>query len=164
MPPPTALAVVFQQCFEDIRTNDTGQTGGVDSAGNPVSNITEAVGITYNRCLEWCSSAPGNFNFPTFSRKFTAWLLPWLALISQLPFNGSNSKQDDVLSVLLAVGFPTLAGHSLALTALNADWLHDCVKCITLSPGPKLEQIERVLNYFQTMRLEIRQERLNERS
>ena len=160
--PPTALAVVFQQCFEDIRTNKTGQTGGVDSVGNPVSNITEAVGITYNRCLEWCSSAPENFDFPTFSRKFTAWLLPWLALISQLPFNGWNSKQDDVLSVLLAVGSPTLAGYSLALTALNADWLHDCVKRITLSPEPGLEQIERVLNHFQTMRLKIRQERLNE--
>ena len=72
----------------------TGQNpGGVDRNGNPVSNITDAVGITYERCIEWCSSAPENFDFPTFSRKFTAWLLPWLALISQLPFNGSDSKE-----------------------------------------------------------------------
>jgi hypothetical protein len=55
---PSAFAVVFEQCYKDIRANKTGQTGGVDSVGNPVPNITDAVGITYERCIEWCSSAP----------------------------------------------------------------------------------------------------------
>jgi hypothetical protein len=153
--------VVFEQCFKDIRANKTGQTGGVDSIGHPVSNITEALGITYNRCVEWCSAAPENFSFPDFSRKFTAWLLPWLALISQLPFNGSNDKGHDLLSVFLAVGSPTLAGYSLALTALNANWLNNYIKQMGIDEdATRLARVERVLNYFQTMRLEVRESEL----
>jgi hypothetical protein len=134
---PSVFAVVFEQCYKDIRANKSGQTGGVDSAGNPVLNITDAVGIIYERCIEWCSSAPENFDFPTFSRKFTAWLLSWLALISQLPFNGYNSKEPDLLSVVLAVGSPTLAGYSLALTASNTRWLHKRIVRAVFSNGLK---------------------------
>jgi hypothetical protein len=160
--PQSALAVVFEQCFKDIRANKTGQSGGVDSAGHPISNITDAMGITYGRCIEWCSAAPENFDFPTFSRKFTAWLLPWLALISQMPFNGSNSKGDDILSVVLAVGSPTLAGYSLALTALNTHWLHMRIMHIDGAPNSVLDRVERVLNCFQTMRLRVRADHLSE--
>jgi hypothetical protein len=156
---PSTFATDFEQCFIDIRANQT-QTGGVDSDGNSVANITEAVGITYARCIESCSPAPEDFDFPTFSRMFTAWLLPWFALVSQLPFNGSNSKEDDILSVVLAVGSPTLAGYSLALTASNTRWLHKRIMEIQRNPDNVLERVERVLNYFQTMRLEIQQEHL----
>jgi hypothetical protein len=51
-------------------------------------------------------------------QKFSAWLLPWLALLSQLPF-GATHRLDNFVSVLLAVGSPTLAAYSLTLTVLN---------------------------------------------
>lgn len=48
----------------------------------------------------------------------TSWLLPFIALMSQLPMEGS-SPWYDLLSVCLAIGSPALAAYSLALTALN---------------------------------------------
>jgi hypothetical protein len=177
------LAVVdFKQCFQNIvQTNTTDQTGGVDSVGHSVANISNAMGITYERCVEWCGSGPESFDFPSFSRKFTAWLLPWLALISQLPFNGSNDTVDDVLSVALAVGSPTLAGYSLVLTVLNERWLNGRIKGMKdvgaghmqtygseSNTGSRnklkrektnldaaLEQVEIVLNRLQTMSLAV---------
>jgi hypothetical protein len=150
----SVVAVVFEQCFKDIRANMTG-AGGVDAHGYPVANITEAVGVTYPQCLQWCSSAPEPFDFTTFSRKFTAWLLPWLALISQLPFNGSNNRKDDVVSVCLALGSPMLAGYSLALTAYNKQWLTHRIEEAQHTPRVVVQTIGAVLNRFQTMHLVI---------
>jgi len=53
-----------------------------------------------------------------FSQEVGVWLVPWLALVSQLPF-GANDKVDNLISVSLTVGCPTLAAYSLALTVLN---------------------------------------------
>jgi hypothetical protein len=100
-------------------------------------------------------SASEDFDFSVFSQKFTAWLLPWLALILQLPFNGSDSREDDFWSVVLAVGSPTLAGYSLALTISNTRWLRRRRMELNRGLDLVLERVERVLNYFQTMRLEV---------
>jgi hypothetical protein len=42
--------------------------------------------------------------------------------VSQLPF-GANDKLDNLVSVLLTVGSPALAGYSLALSVLNGRWI-----------------------------------------
>ncbi|KAF9019431.1 hypothetical protein BDZ89DRAFT_1164657 [Hymenopellis radicata] len=49
---------------------------------------------------------------------FSSWLLPWLALISQLPF-GAKYRLDNVIAMLLTIGSPVLAAYSLILTVLN---------------------------------------------
>lgn len=46
----------------------------------------------------------------------------YLALVSQLPF-GANHRLDNLVSMLLTVGSPTLAAYSLALTVLNGHWI-----------------------------------------
>ena len=57
-----------------------------------------------------------------FSQQFSSWLLPWLTLVSQLPF-GTNDKFDNFVAMLLTVGSPTLAAYSLALTVMNGRWI-----------------------------------------
>ena len=55
----------------------------------------------------------------SFSTQFASWLLPWLTLTAQLPFetrSGSTNGQ----SLLLAIGSLFLIIYSLALTILNA--------------------------------------------
>src|ERR1700761_7624205 len=47
----------------------------------------------------------------------TTWLLPWIALIAQLPFEAEGWL--NILSGCLAVGSPALAAYSLALTLSN---------------------------------------------
>ncbi|KAJ7648841.1 hypothetical protein B0H17DRAFT_1147930 [Mycena rosella] len=48
-----------------------------------------------------------------FSSTFSTWLLPFIAIISQLPFGGDT-----------AVGSPTLAAYSATLTVLNPHWIY----------------------------------------
>ncbi|KAF8798505.1 hypothetical protein BYT27DRAFT_7228331 [Phlegmacium glaucopus] len=69
-----------------------------------------------------CRGGQEPFNWAIFSQQFTAWLLPWLAFVSQLPF-GANDKLDNLHSVMLTLGSPTLAAYSLVLTVLNGRWV-----------------------------------------
>jgi hypothetical protein len=120
--PVTTAAVNFQSCLQGVQNGTWGLVGGTDNHGHPVSNISTATGITYDLCLRACGAAAEPFAWPKFSQEFTSWLLPWLALVSQLPF-GANDKLDNLVSVLLTVGSPALAGYSLALTVLNGRWI-----------------------------------------
>ena len=88
-------AANFTQCLQDF-INDPNAVGGVDSKGQPTSPA-EAVGLTYEACTARCGTGPETFNWRTFAQLFSAWLLPWLALISQLPF-GSGNYVDDFIS------------------------------------------------------------------
>ena len=131
------MATNFTQCLEDIKTNPNA-VGAVDSWGYPTSPAA-AVGFTYKTCLEQCGSSPVPFSWRDFSQLFSAWILPWLALITQLPFGSRNYLDDFVssessfrfiagpiayqsaihVSVVMSVGSPALATYSLVLTALN---------------------------------------------
>ena len=131
-------ATNFTQCLQDFMS-DPNAVGGVDSKGQPTSPA-EAVGLTYEACTELCGTGPEAFNWRTFAQLFSAWLLPWLALISQLPFGSGNYVDDFVSgklfiplitnsiahlndfhtgSVVLSLGSPALAAYSLVLTSLN---------------------------------------------
>jgi hypothetical protein len=96
--------------------------GGRDNHGHLVSDISRATAITYDLCLRACGATSEPFLWSGFSQQFGAWLLPWLALVSQLPF-GANDKLDNLISMLLTVGSPVLAAYSLALTVLNGRWI-----------------------------------------
>ena len=134
----------FTQCLETFRASGDA-TGGTDWFGRPVNNSRDAVALTYETCTSLCGSGQAAFDWSVFSQQFSAWLLPWLALVSQLPF-GAESLLDNLISgelprgvhvlihrtdllryapVALTVGSPTLAAFSLALTAINARWAND---------------------------------------
>src|ERR1700676_465688 len=105
------LATDFNKCFNDIRNGVYGTEGGTDINGSPV-NVSKAVGISPALCERACGTGPEAFEWVAFSQKFTSWLLPWLALISQLPF-GASDGVDNSLVIPLSVGSPTLAAYSL---------------------------------------------------
>ncbi len=108
--------------------------GTVDQNGNPTTNISQIVGITYDRCVAACGYGPVGFYWPKFSVQFTSWLLPWLALISQLPY-GSGDALSNCLAMLLTVGSPTLAAYSLALAVLSNRWMVKRFELITYPNG-----------------------------
>jgi hypothetical protein len=118
---PVATAVNFNSCIQDVRNGNWGWEGGTDNHGRNVS-ISSATAITYDLCLRACGATSEPFSWSVFSQQFSSWLLPWLALVSQLPF-GANDKLDNLVSMLLTVGSPTLAAYSLALTVLNGRWI-----------------------------------------
>ncbi|KAG1847785.1 hypothetical protein C8R48DRAFT_557213, partial [Suillus tomentosus] len=108
-------AVNFDQCLNNIvqNANTTGDLNGLlDGNGNPVSNISDATSISYSMCTSSCGTGQEAFQWSEFSQEFSAWLLPNLALISQLPF-GAQYRLDNLMSAVLTIGSPTLAGYSL---------------------------------------------------
>ncbi|KAJ7658956.1 hypothetical protein B0H17DRAFT_1096383 [Mycena rosella] len=115
-------AVDFASCLADVQAGNWGTVGGTDSTGQPASPISTATGVTYELCVRACGSGAEPFVWNIFSQQFTSWLLPYLALIAQLPF-GADDKLDNVVAVLLSVGSPTLAVYSLAITTLNGHWI-----------------------------------------
>ena len=117
-----------QVCLQNALNSTLG--GTVDLYGNPTTNISQIAGITYDRCVAACGYGPVDFNWPGFSAQFTSWLLPWLALISQLP-HGSGDALSSCLAVLLTVGSPTLAAYSLALAVISNRWMVKRFELIT---------------------------------
>ncbi|CAK5262167.1 unnamed protein product [Mycena citricolor] len=139
-------AADFDTCLAEIKRGDWGLTGGTDNAGNPIANISEAKSITYELCAVACGAGPEPFQWNTFSQQFSAWLLPYLALVAQLPF-GATDNFDNVMSVVLSVGSPTLAAYSLALTVLNGHWIARRFSSVEKYPNAK--QAVQVLSRLQ---------------
>jgi len=114
-------AVNFNQCLTSI--NNMTIDGKMDNHGRLLpASTNNATAITYDLCVSQCGADQEPFQWTEFSQRFSAWLLPWLALVSQLPF-GANDMTDNLESMFLTVGSPTLAAYSLALTALNGRWI-----------------------------------------
>jgi hypothetical protein len=86
----------FTQCLDTFRANGNA-TGGTDYFGRPVNDSRDAVALTYDECKSLCGTDQEPFNWFVFSQQFSAWLLPWLALSSQLPF-GAESRLDNLIS------------------------------------------------------------------
>jgi hypothetical protein len=115
----------FTQCLLDVREkygNDT-TAGGVDNNGFPVP-ASIATGLTYNLCVKECGTEPSDFDYSAFSEQFIAWLLPWMALLSQLPYDANNPRSN-MMALFLAVGSPVLAAFSLLMTVHNGRWIKE---------------------------------------
>ncbi|KAJ7069762.1 hypothetical protein C8F01DRAFT_1113894 [Mycena amicta] len=119
---PIYASVDFPQCFNDVRSGLHGTDGLTDNDGNPTTDLAHATAMTYKKCVDVCGSGSGPFSWSSFSQQFSAWLLPWLALLSQLPF-GCKYNWDNLMSVFLTLGSPCLAAYSLSLTVLNTKWV-----------------------------------------
>jgi hypothetical protein len=112
----------YTTCLQQILQSNGSLEGTVDVNGNPTTNISQIAGLTYDRCVADCGHGPVTFNWQMFSQQLTSWLLPWLALLSQLPY-GSGDTLSNCLAVLLTIGSPTLAAYSLTLSVISNRWM-----------------------------------------
>ncbi|KAF8436496.1 hypothetical protein L210DRAFT_3762207 [Boletus edulis BED1] len=140
--PAVSVAVNFTQCLENVMTCANGSDPSIQacaflnisnvtafsllrtSNGNPILTTDTATALSYHGCYNHCGKGQEPFSWSVFSQEYSQWLLPYLALLSQLPF-GAPRRMDNFMSVILTLGSPTLAGYSLYLTVLNARWVND---------------------------------------
>ena len=61
------------------------------------------------------------FNYQIFLARVTNYLLPWLALTAQLPYEAGGAMPN-LISFCMAVGSPMLITFSLMITILNRRW------------------------------------------
>ncbi|KAJ4490526.1 hypothetical protein J3R30DRAFT_95316 [Lentinula aciculospora] len=147
----TMASTNFAQCLQDIKQGKFGPNAGVDNSGRPVPNLSLATAVPYEMCLIACGEGPEAFTWSDFSNQFSAWLLPWLALLSQLPF-GANDKLENFVGVVLTVGSPVLAAYSAALTVLNGRWI---VRRFSGSTYPNTYRAIRALSSLQQAPIEL---------
>ena len=135
----TVLAVLYgliscaalnqEQCVADLKSGHLqsltldNRSLGLNSAGKPVEYF-EGNTLSYLDCVAYCPRGGGRepFNWLIFTSQIAAWLLPWLSLVSQLPY-GAEFKVDNLMSMILTVGSPTLAAYSLIITCLNGSYV-----------------------------------------
>jgi hypothetical protein len=122
-------AIKVKEALENNKTTDI-LTGLVNRFGtilrDPLRTPEAVAGINYKTCEQYCGydKLSTVFSFKVFTSGATNYLLPWLALTAQLPFEtGENEILANVMSFCYAVGSPMLTTYSLATTILNQHWL-----------------------------------------
>ena len=125
------------------------------SIGNHVDSPDQATALSYTGCTGYCGRGTGPFSWSVFAQEYSAWLLPYLALLSQLPF-GARRRTDNLMSAILTLGSPTLAGYSLYMTLLNARWVNDQLFSGIDYPSAAVRQsVVRVLSSLQQVPLRV---------
>ncbi|KAK1993288.1 hypothetical protein LX36DRAFT_258647 [Colletotrichum falcatum] len=89
-------------------------------------NLTAADvwGISIDLCRDYCGRGKLDMvtSFSRVASGSTNYLLPWLALTAQLPYE-TGSTQADIISVCVGLGSPLLMTFSLMMTILNKRWI-----------------------------------------
>ncbi|GJC99979.1 hypothetical protein ColKHC_08805 [Colletotrichum higginsianum] len=87
-------------------------------------DIGNAWGISIGLCKEYCGRDKLNMvtSFNRLAAGSTSYLLPWLALTAQLPYE-TGSTETDIMSVCVGLGSPMLMTFSLMMTILNKRWI-----------------------------------------
>lgn len=129
------------------------------SKGSPIvtfpSSTDAATALSYAGCVSYCGEGQEPFSWTVFSQEYAAWLLPYLAMLSQLPF-GARRRTDNLMSAILTLGSPTLAGYSIYMTLLNARWVNDQLFAGIDYPSTAIRQsVVRALTSLQQVPLRI---------
>lgn len=148
---PTELAQTILDQANQTISNHTSTVTLVDQNGTPTTDQAKAWGCSYDDCMKY-SSGPNSWSFITWNNfvpMFSTWLLPWIALTAQLPYE-TKDKATNLMSLLLALGSPMLAAYSVSLTVLNARWINggfrrerEAWRCRGLRGAPQ-KQIEAI--------------------
>ncbi|KAI1485229.1 hypothetical protein F5X96DRAFT_360717 [Biscogniauxia mediterranea] len=162
----------IQALYTSLLTNDSSKIDNIanglrDQTGHsifPISPTSSLGGITYHLCNEYCGpSRLGTvFNFDIFSNGATNYLLPWLALTAQLPFEaGENDVAANIMSFCYALGSPMLITYSLMITISNQNYVRSKFHQIENSPSPlstKAKYIRIFLQECQQLPLRLSQQ------
>ncbi|KAK4461196.1 hypothetical protein QBC42DRAFT_270579 [Cladorrhinum samala] len=86
-------------------------------------------GISIALCNEYCSRSSFGmvFNYQTFLGRATNYLLPWLALTAQLPYEAGDIITN-IMCFFMGVGSPMTLTFSLMMTIFNRRWLREKVR------------------------------------
>ncbi|KAF2760244.1 hypothetical protein EJ05DRAFT_276837 [Pseudovirgaria hyperparasitica] len=90
-----------------------------------VRGVWDIWGVDLPTCYQYCSRSqfPMVFDFLNFSSGVTNYLLPWLGLTAQLPYEAGDYFEN-IMSFCLSVGSPSLSTFSLMSTALSSHRTH----------------------------------------
>ena len=162
----SASALDFETCLTDLNSGklrdlfnvSDDAVLGLDCSGSlcKPTDDTVATALSYLDCVAYCprGNTPEYFSWNTLAQQFSSWLLPWVALMSQLPY-GAARNRDNVMALVLTVGSPALAAYSLTLTALNTHYAASKFSTNPILTYPNAKTAATVLAGLQQLPLEI---------
>jgi hypothetical protein len=118
-------------------------SGTVDRDGNLVNTLDKIEGVRFPECEIMCGTGWQREQWDDIFNSLSGWLLPWLALTAQLPFQ-TRDKVRDLGSVFLVIGSPILAMYSLLLTFYNAKWVREECRRVVDRDGKNLDHMDSV--------------------
>ena len=83
--PPRVVAVDLQACGARLQEQQDASWNATNNTGTPPQ-----LSLSYEQCLAECGSGLGDVNWESFSQNFGTWLLPWIALMFQIPFGAER--------------------------------------------------------------------------
>lgn len=107
-------------------------------------------GISIALCNQYCSRSSFGmvFNYQTFLGRTTNYLLPWLALTAQLPYEAGDIITN-IMCFFMGVGSPMTLTFSLMMTIFNRRWLREKVRRFHSEfPGSGLAPRLRDVSHF----------------
>ena len=78
--PLSAHAVRLPKCINDLREVHDAAWKATHSEPPPPFQLT------YGQCLDKCGKGLGDISGDVFTQSITAWFLPWIVLMFQIPF------------------------------------------------------------------------------
>ena len=78
---PCADATDLQACGARLQ----GRQGTTNHTESPPQ-----LSLSYEQCLVECGTGMGDVDWESFSQNFGTWLLPWIALMFQIPFGAER--------------------------------------------------------------------------
>jgi len=129
----------YDTCKDAVLSGKFGLEGTVDQNGQQANNLSAITGYIYKACKQNCGSDSDYNSFTVFGGQALLWFLPWVALLTQVPYS-TSSIGHDFLVVFLSVGSPTTALLSLFVTILDRRWLKQrCDRVRRRVPGEETE-------------------------
>jgi hypothetical protein len=79
-------AIQLWNCAANLQNQYSAEWNATHGPTEPPPPFT----LTYDQCLVKCGTGLGDINWGVFSQTFSAWLLPWIALMFQIPFGAEG--------------------------------------------------------------------------
>ena len=123
-----SLALNLTQCAieaESVFVQAPSANFLVQQDGSYTQEFSSAWGIRYGTCNQLCGPKGSwePFDWTSFTSSFASWLLPYLALAAQMPYEAKDTL-GNLMILLITLGSPMLVAYSLILTVANTRWIN----------------------------------------
>ena len=123
-----SLAINLTQCAIDAQSVFVQAPSAnflVQQDGSYTQDFSRAWGIRYGSCNQLCGPKGSwePFDWKMFTSSFSSWLLPYLALAAQMPYEAKDTP-GNLMILFITLGSPMLVVYSLILTVANTRWIN----------------------------------------
>ena len=81
-------AIKLYECAANLQNQYSAEWNATHGPTEPPPPFT----MSYEQCMVECGTGLGDIDWEGFSQSFSSWLLPWIALMFQIPFGAEGES------------------------------------------------------------------------